>query len=66
MIELFGKKSEKNLKFLGIPNKISKSIHGRNYNWGIVTIYTIRGYLGSQDILSKRVSIRRRIVVFDT
>jgi len=25
---------------------MSKSIHGRNYNWGIVTIYTIRGYLG--------------------
>lgn len=26
---------------------MGKSIHGRNlYNWGIVTIYTIRGYLG--------------------
>lgn len=26
---LFGKRAE-NLKFLGIPNKTSKSIHGRN------------------------------------
>lgn len=41
---LFGKRAE-NLKFLGIPNKTSKSIHGRNYNRGIVTVYTIRGYL---------------------
>lgn len=41
---LFGKRAE-NLKFLGIPNKTSKSIHGRNYNWGIMTVYTIRKYL---------------------
>lgn len=48
VIILFGKKKVKNLKFLGIPNKMSKNeyFNGRNYNWGIVTIYTIRGYLG--------------------